>query len=105
MIGVFKDIGFSLEIETYLEKVDFLDIWLNGTYRPYKKWNDRLPYIHSSSNHPPNVIKQIPNPIQKRLLKNLSNEEIFNPGKYEYEDALKESGFKVDFKYTKNQRQ
>ena len=26
MIGVFKDIGFSLEIETYLEKVDFLDI-------------------------------------------------------------------------------
>ena len=35
----------------------------------------------------------------------MSNEEIFNTAKWEYEDALKKSGFKVDFKYTKNQRQ
>ena len=39
MIGAFKDIGFSLEIETNLKEVDLLDISLNlrnGTYRPYK---------------------------------------------------------------------
>ena len=62
IIGVFKDIGFSLEIETNLKEVDFLDISLNlrnGTYRPYKKPNDRLLYIHSLSNHPPNIIKQM----------------------------------------------
>ena len=64
IIRVFKDIGFSLEIETNLKEVDFLDVSLNlqnGTYQPYKKPNDRLLYIHSLSNHPPNVIKQIPN--------------------------------------------
>ena len=95
VIRVFKDIGFSLEIETNLKEVDFLDISLNlqnGTYCPYKKPNDKLLCIYSLSNHPPNVIKQILNSIQERPLKNLSNEEIFNTAKYEYEDALKKSG-------------
>ena len=108
IIEVFKDIGFSLEIETNLKEVDFLSISLilrNGTYRPYKKSNDRLIYIHNLSKHPPNVIKQIPNSIQDRLSKNSSNEEIFNTTKCEYEDLLRNNEFKVDFKYTKNQRQ
>ena len=40
-----------------LKIVDFLDVLLtlrNGTYCPYKKPNDKLLYIHSLSNHPPN---------------------------------------------------
>ena len=108
IIGVFKDIGFSLEIETNLKEVDFIDVSLNlrnGTYRPYKKPNDLLLYIHSLSHHPPNVIKEIPNSIQEGLSKNSSNEEILNKAKCENEDAPKKSGFKVDFKYTKNQQQ
>ena len=56
-------------------------------------------------NHSPNAIKQILNSIQERLLKNSCNEEISITAKCEYEDALKKSRFKVDFKYTKNQRQ
>ena len=71
IIRVFRDIDFSLEIETNLKEVDFLDVSLNlrnGTYRPYKKPNDRLLYIHSLSNHPPNVIKQIPKSIQEKLV-------------------------------------
>ena len=86
MIRVFKDIGFSLEIETNLKEVDFLDVSLNlqnGTYQPYKKPNDRLLYIHSLSNHPPNVINQILNSIQEKLSKNSSNEKIFNTAKCE----------------------
>ena len=70
-----------------------------------KKPNDRLLYIHSLSNNPPNIIKQTSNFIQERLSKNSSNEEIFNTGKCEYEDALKKSQLKGDFKYTKNQQQ
>ena len=49
IIRVFKDIGFSLEIETYLKEVNFLDVLLNlqnGTYRPYKKAK-RLASLHS----------------------------------------------------------
>ena len=55
-----KDFDFSLEIETILKEVDFLDISLNlqnVTYHPYKKQKDTLFYIHSLSNHPPNVLK------------------------------------------------
>ena len=100
---VFKDIGFSLEIETNLQEVNFLDVTLNlrnGTYRPYKKPNDKLLYIHTSSNHPPNVLMQIPISIKQRLSNNSSNAT-----KIEYEDALKKSGFQPDFKFNLNQKQ
>ena len=96
VIRVFKDIRFSLEVETNLKEVDFLDVSLNlcnKTYQPHKKANDRLLYIHSLSNHPPNVLKQILNSIQERLAKNVSNEETFNTAKWEYEDALKKKWF------------
>ena len=52
IIRVFKDIGFSLEIGTNLKEVDFLDVSINlrnGTYRRYKKPNDRLLYIHQTT--------------------------------------------------------
>ena len=84
VIGVFKDIGFSFEIETNLKEVDFIEVSLNlwnGTYRHYKKLNDSLLYIPNLSNHPPNVIKQIPNSIHERLPKSSSNEEIFGSTK------------------------
>ena len=53
----------------------------NGTYRPYSKPNDKLLYIHSSSNHPPKIIKQLPNSISEKLSKNSSNQEILNTAK------------------------
>ena len=85
--------------------MDFLDITLNlqnGTYHPYKKPNDKLLYIHSSSNHPPQILKQLPNSIPERLSKNSSNQEIFNIVKFEYEDMLRKSGYNVDLKHTNN---
>ena len=105
IIKVFKDIGFSIDIQTNLKEVDFLDVTLNlqnGTYRPYKKANDKLLYIHSSSNHPPQIIKQLPNSISERLSKNSSNQEVFNTAKVEDEDALKKLSYDVDLKYTGN---
>ena len=54
-----------------------------ATYRPYKKPNDNLQYIHTSSNHPPNIFKQLPDSIRERLVRNSSNEEIFNRAKNE----------------------
>ena len=50
-------------------------------------------YIHTSSNHPPQIIKQLPKSINERLLKNSSKEEIFNSSKGEYEEALQKSGY------------
>ena len=59
-----------------LKEVDFLGGTLNlqnGTYRSYKKANDKLLYMHSSSNDTPQIIKQLPNSISERLSKNSSN--------------------------------
>ena len=73
--------------------------------RNLQETNDKLLYIHSLSNHPPQIIKQLPNSISERLSKNSSNQEFFNTVKVEYEDALKMSGYKVDLKYTNNKRE
>ena len=84
IIRTFTDIGFSIDIQTNLKEVHFLDVTLNlqnGTYRPYKKANEKLLYIHSLSNHPPQIIKQLPNSISERLSKNSSNQDIFNTAK------------------------
>ena len=71
IIKVFDYIGFSIDIQTNLKQVDFLDVTVNleiGTYRPYKKHNDKLLYIHASSNHPLQITKHLPNSISDRLV-------------------------------------
>ena len=72
----------------------------NNTYRPYKKLNDKLIYIHVSSNHPPQIKKQITKIISDRLSQNSSNVDIFNNTKLEYEEALKNCGHTTMLTYT-----
>ena len=91
IIKIFKNIGFNIDIETNLKIVDFLDITFNlenNTYKPFKKPNDTLLYINVNSNHPPQIIKQLPKTINNRLSKNSSNKEVFNEIKIDYENAL-----------------
>ena len=99
----FKEIDFKIEIETNLKIVNFLDVTFslaNSTYRPYRKPNDNLLYIHTSSNQPPQIIKHLPDSIEEKLSNNSSNEQVFNSAKPEYEKALKNSGYKnVNLKY------
>ena len=43
IIKIFKDVRFSIDIETDSKVVDFLDVTFNlnnGIYKPYKKLND-----------------------------------------------------------------
>ena len=107
IIRKFKEIGFQIEIAANLKIVDFLDITLDlnrGTYQPYKKPNDSLMYIHVSSNHPKQILDQLPKSINDRLSKNSSNEQIFNSTKPEYEEALRRSGFNnPSLSFTKSQ--
>ena len=101
IIKKFQSIGFKIEIVTNLQEVDFLDVTfnlINNTYRPYKKPNDNLTYINTSSNHPPNI-KQLTKTISERLSRNSSSIEIFNSSKLEYEDALKKSGYTEPLTY------
>ena len=105
IIEIFKNFGLSITIETRLHKVDFLDVTLNlqeGTYKPYRKPNDKPTYIHVQSNHPPHVIKQIPKMVGKRLSKISKTKEIFDEGKHEYNQALGKSGYKEKINYDRD---
>ena len=96
IIKILKDVGFSIDIETNSKVVDFLDITFNlnnGIYKPYEKPNNRLLYINKSSNHPPQIINQLPKIISDRLSRSSSNNEVFNTAKGEYEETLKSSGY------------
>ena len=104
IIKIFKDISFSIDIQTNIKEVHFIDVTLNlqnGTYRSYKKSNDKLLCIHSLSNDPPQIIKQLQIPSLKDS-KNSSDQEIFNTAEIEYEDTLKKSGYNLDLKYANN---
>ena len=75
-----KLLGFKSTIHTNLKTVNFLDITpnlANCTYEPYKKDNNAPIYIHTSSNPPPSITKEIPKSISRRLSSNLSNINIF----------------------------
>lgn len=106
VVKCFKDLGFDIEITTKLKRVDFLDITLEldtGLYRPYKKPNDSLLYIHTGSNHPPNILKQLPSSICDRLSRNSANEMIFDANKGDYEEALKKCGHPEKLTYKKEE--
>ena len=93
---LFKRHGLRITIETSCTNVDFLDVSLdltNGSFCPYKKPNSKPLYVHTLSNHPKNVIKQIPISINNRLKKISSSKESFNEAKGEYQQALHNSGY------------
>ena len=94
--------GLNLPIQTNLKIANFLDVTFNlldGTYKPYKKPNDNPLYININSNHPSNIIKQIPTIISKRISEISSSEEIFKNAAPYYEDALKASGYEQKLSY------
>ena len=61
--ALFGKEGLEITVETRKGQADFLDVTLrleNEDYKPYKKPNHTPLYVHTQSNHPPQVIKQIP---------------------------------------------
>ena len=62
----FKNDGLNITIQTNTKTVNYLDMTFNlnsGTYYPYRKPNDQPLYINTKSNHPPRIIKQLPDNI------------------------------------------
>ena len=93
---IFKEMDLRITIQTNLKVVNFLHITLNlnnGKYYPYRKPNDIPVYIHKQSNHSPNIIKNLPASISRRISDISYDREIFNQAVPLYEDALKSSGY------------
>ena len=97
IIKAFIKCGFSIVVDTNLKTVDVsLDVDKN-ICKPYQK-----PNINKNSNHPPNILKQLPKSVVKRISETLSSEKIFNKSIKNYSKALKESGFTDELKYLPN---
>ena len=97
-----KDMGLKIKVEMNLVLVNFLDVTLDlhkNTFEPFCKPNNTPRYIHTESNHPPHIIKQMPTAINKRLCEISCNEEKFNLAKPQYEKALSESGHPSKLKF------
>ena len=112
--AMFQELGFKITTEINITCTDFLDLILDlqqGVYKPFRKANQEILYIHSESNHPDNVKKQIPRGCEQRLRTLSSNQEIFNRAKGPYREALEKCGYKYDLQYQpgreekKNKRQ
>ena len=102
---IFKSHGLLLEIECNLKITNFLDITLNlndGTYKPYRKPNDETIYIHSKSNHPKNIINQLPLSIESRLSKLSSNKNIFDESTKYYQENLTKCEYEHTITYQPN---
>ena len=86
----------KIDIKANLKTVDFLDINMNietGIYKPFVKPNNVPLYIHRNSDHPPNIIKNLPKSINRRLSTISANEEVFDASVKLHQEALEKSGF------------
>ena len=70
-----------------------------GVHKPFMKPNNTPLYVHNKSNHPPNIIKNIPESINRRLSNISSNEKMFQKAIPTYQDALKKSGYNYKLEY------
>ena len=101
----FKSYNLSITIEANLKVVNFLDIQLDiekGMYKPYIKPNDRPNYVHSLSNHPPGIIRNIPISINKRLSNISASKEAFDEAAKVYQADLTAKGYAHQLEYEPN---
>ena len=99
---IFRECGLRVTITSNLEATDFLDIFLDlrmETHRVFTKEGDIPSYVHSQSNHPPNVLKNIGPAVNKRLTMLSANKDLFDQAKPLYQDALKKSKYSHDLKF------
>ena len=102
IIALFKNEGLSITIETNLFQTDFLDVTSNlatGKFFPFRKPNNQLLYINTKSNHPPTILRDLPNMINKGLSDLSCNEEEYGKAKPLHETAFNQSGHKTTVTY------
>ncbi|XP_033096244.1 1,25-dihydroxyvitamin D(3) 24-hydroxylase, mitochondrial-like [Anneissia japonica] len=93
LCAIFNKHGLKITIEANKKIVNFLDITLNlesGKYMPYTKLNNTPLYVHNKSNHPPGILKNIPESINKRLSEISFDEESFNKAAPLYQQTLRQ---------------
>ena len=102
---IFKDHGLKITVEANSKIVNYLDITLDltsGKVSPYMKPNNKLLYVNRLSNHPQQIIENIPKGINKRLTSISSDNTIFEKSLAPYQEALRTSGYSHKLVYDEN---
>ena len=85
-----------MTVTTNNTSIDLFNLTLNlktDSSQPFRKPNSNPIYIDINSKHPPQILKQLPKSISKRLSKNSSSKEVFDRSKTLYENSFNNSGF------------
>ena len=104
LCAIFGKYGLKITVEANVKTADYLDITLNLTteeYYPYMKVGNAPLYVHSESNHPCTILKNLPESVNKRLNELSSNEEVFDRSKPVYQQALNDAGYQYNLTYAK----
>ena len=101
---IFARNNLKITIEANKKVVNFLDVTLDlytGKFKPYTKPRSTPLYVHSQSNHPPNISRNIPAAINQRLSSISSDQAVFNEAAPSYQEALRKSGYthQLEFNY------
>ena len=99
---IFKENQLSITIDANLKVVNFLDVTLDlntGLFKPFMKSNDNPTYVNKNSNHPPSILKNIPEAVNRRLSRISANENVFKEAIPPYQNALNKSGYDHELKY------
>ena len=102
LTSTMKRYGLRITVEINAKTTDFLDVTLDletGRYFPYRKSNDRPLYINKSSNHPPNILRNLPAAISRRVSSISCDQQAFLEAAPTYEEALAASGFPGEMKF------
>ena len=71
------------------------------TFKPYMKPGNEIRYVSGFSNHPPNIIRQIPKIAQDRITMLSFNEDISEKNIYPYQKAIENAGYQEKLKFDK----
>ena len=72
LFKVFKECGLTITIQCSLKTVDFLNVTFdlnNNAYKSFRKDSNKPIYINKHSNHPPSILKHLPNQLKNEYPK------------------------------------
>ncbi|KAJ8027867.1 hypothetical protein HOLleu_29941 [Holothuria leucospilota] len=102
---IFSNYHLRITVEANMKTINYLDVTLDltsGQYYPYSKPNSIPLYVNSKSNHPPQIIRNLPSSINRRLSDLSSNEAVFNKVAPTYQQALNDSGYTHKLTYSES---
>ena len=108
IIQLFKAHDLKITIEGNSKVVDFLDVVMDlssASFKPFTKPNATIRYVSTMSNHPPSILKNLPENINRRLSSISSGEEEFKMEADKYQHALEECGHRHKLLYNPRQSQ